>query len=63
MSFNPATNFGLMIPAAVTNYSALLGQIFQPLSYQQVLSIAVSTSYDRNGRHPFAYLGAVPGDD
>ncbi|MGY0651179.1 RHS repeat domain-containing protein [Luteimonas sp. A537] len=63
MSFNSITNFGTMLPAAGGSYGALLGQVFQPLSYQQILGIAISSSHDRDGRRSYAYLGAMLGGD
>jgi hypothetical protein len=58
IKFNFFTNIGLMIPAGVVSYSALFGQIFQPLSYQQLMNIAVSTSHDHDGKNAYDYLGS-----
>lgn len=61
LNFNPITNFGTMIPAGVVSYSANFGQVLQPLNYQQILGVAISSSYKRNGQRNYAYLGAMPG--
>ena len=61
ISFNPLTNFGTMIPAAVLNYGAIIGQVFQLLSYQQILNISISTSRSLEKRREGAYLWSSGG--
>jgi RHS repeat-associated protein len=41
-------NVGTMLPAAAVGYGAITGQVFQPLSNQQLIYLSITNSFDRH---------------